>query len=253
MSGEVRREASVPALHRAAAELFVSAAEAAVRDRGAFSVALAGGNTPRGLYALLAGDASLRARVPWERVRIFFGDERHVPPDHPDSNFRMAQETLLAQVPIAADHVWRMKAEYEDAERTAAEYERDIRAAFALPPGARPKFDLVLLGLGPDGHTASLFPGTAALHERSRLVVANRVEKLDTDRVTLTAPVLNDAREVLFLVAGADKAPALKAVLEGPDEPERFPAQLIRPADGVLRWLVDPAAAAALTVTGSAP
>jgi len=248
--GELLRSPDVAALQRTAAALFVKAAVEAIRSRGIFTVVLSGGSTPKGAYSLLAEDETLRKQVAWAQVRFFFGDERHVPPDHPDSNFRMAHEAMLSRLPIDPNQVSRIKGEYADASRAAEEYERDLRSAatangLAADDGV-PVFDLVLLGLGPDGHTASLFPGTSALHEQRRLVVANRVAKLDTDRITLTAPVLNGASDVLFLIQGADKAEALHAVLEGPYDPDRLPAQLIRPRHGRLRWLADPAAAARL-------
>lgn len=224
-------------------------------------VALAGGTTPRGVYARLADDRALRSQIAWEQVRFFWGDERHVPPDHPDSNFRMAHDAMLGRLPVDPSHMWRIKGEYHDASQAAEEYEHDLQRVFGLGrPGAAvrsdgppeladqlPRFDLVLLGMGAEGHTASLFPGTAALHEPHRLVVANWVDKLDTARITLTPRVLNNAAEVLFLVHGADKAEALSAVLDGPYEPDRLPAQLIHPRDGRVRWLVDPTAARLLS------
>jgi 6-phosphogluconolactonase len=252
MIGELLRSPDVTTLQRTAAELFVVAAVDAIRGRGVFTVALSGGTTPKGVYTLLAEDDTLRQQVPWEQVLFFWGDERHVPPDHPDSNFRMAYDAMLSRLPIDPDHLWRIKGEYEDASKAAEEYERDLRGvvrAGRAEDDGLPRFDLVLLGIGPDGHTASLFPGTSALHEPRRLVVANRVAKLDTERITLTAPVLNNASDVLFLIHGADKAEALHAVLDGPHDPERLPAQLIRPRHGRLRWLVDPTAAARLGAT----
>jgi 6-phosphogluconolactonase len=243
MPAEIHRVDDVGALHASGAAMFVDAAVAAQRARGTFTVALAGGSTPKGIYSRLAGDETLRSRVQWANVQWFWGDERHVGPDHPDSNFRMAREAMLARLPIDPDSVCRIKGEYEDAARAADEYEQDLRTAFGVGDGEAPRFDLVLLGMGADGHTASLFPGTNALRETQRLAVTNRVEKLATERITLTVPVLNNAADVLFLVQGAEKAEALKAVLEGPYEPERFPAQLIRPGQGRLRWLVDRPAA----------
>ena len=197
----------------------------------------------------------------WEDVRFFWGDERHVPPDHADSNFQMVYESMLSRLPVNPGHVWRIKGEYESAALAADEYDRDLRRAFARETdgGARaapaespyagewPRFDLVLLGMGADGHTASLFPGTDALHEGRRLAVANWVPTLNADRITLTPPVFNNAAEVLFLVSGDDKAEALRAVIEGPSDPDRLPAQLIRPTRGRLRWLVDPTAARLLS------
>jgi 6-phosphogluconolactonase len=261
MIGELHRVSSVEALHASAAAMFVSSAVQAVSVHGTFAVALAGGTTPRGVYARLAEDATLRSQVPWDNVHFFWGDERHVAPDHPDSNFRMAREAMLDRLAIDPTHVWRIKGEYESASEAADAYEHDLRQFFrvgrtgeagavgeqGLPAADVPRFDLVLLGLGPDGHTASLFPGTDALREQRRFAVSNWVAKLESQRITLTAPVLNNAADVLFLVHGTDKAEALKAVLEGPYQPEHLPAQLIRPARGRLRWLVDQTAAHLLT------
>jgi len=252
VTGEVLRAPDVATLQRMAAELFVTAALDATRARGVFTVVLSGGTTPKGVYERLADDEALRNQVPWESVLFFWGDERHVPPDHPDSNFRMANEAMLRRLPLDPNHVWRIKGEYQDASKAADEYERDLRRIVGSNVGGGamlPRFDLVLLGMGADGHTASLFPGTAAVHEQRRLVMANRVPRFDTDRITLTAPVLNNGSDVMFLVQGADKADALHAVLEGPQDPERLPSQLIRPRHGRLRWLVDPAAAARLSAT----
>jgi 6-phosphogluconolactonase len=220
------------ALFRMAAHYFVTAAKEAVAARGRFDVALSGGSTPKGLYALLAGDAE----VPWGQVHFFWGDERPVPPGHPDSNYRMANEALLSKVGAKPEQVWRIVTEDPD---PAFDYERKLRKHFGTAPGEFPRFDLVLLGMGPEGHTASLFPGTKALDERERLAVSNWVGKLYTNRITLTPPVLNHAAMVMFLVSGADKAPALKAVLEGPYEPAQLPAQLIHPTGGRLVWLID--------------
>ncbi len=232
-------------LYRVAAEAFVREAEKAVRASGRFTVALAGGSTPRALYRLLAGDGdpSLPTRVPWGQIHFFWGDERHVPPDHPDSNCRMAHEAMLSRVPIPPGNVHRIKAENPDAGLAAEEYAQALRDFFRPPTGQFPRFDLILLGMGPDGHTASLFPGTDALREQARPVVAQWVEKFRTFRITMTPPVLNNAACVLFLVSGAEKAETLRAVLQGDYQPERFPAQLIRPAHGRLLWLVERAAA----------
>jgi len=231
------------ALCRAAAAEVVSSAEAAVRTKGSFTIVLSGGSTPKSLYALLADDASWRARVPWEKTHFFWGDERHVPPDHPDSNYRMSHEAMLSKVPIPAANIHRIKSEYVDAKQAAQEYEQALRTFFQLPVGQSPRFDLVFLGLGPDAHTASLFPGTQALHEPQRLVVANWVGKFDADRITMTAPVLNNAALIVFLVSGEEKTLPLKAVLRGRYEPSQLPAQLIQPRQGRLLWLVDQAAA----------
>lgn len=246
-----------PALHvapdagaaaRAAAELIAAAAARAVAERGRFTLALAGGSTPRRLYELLADPgAEFRAGIAWDRVHVFFGDERHVPPDHPDSNHRMAREALLDHVPVASVH--RMHGEEPDAAVAALAYEAELAGFFAVPPGGRPpRLDLVLLGLGADGHTASLFPGSAALEERHRWVAAPYVERLGVHRLTLTLPVLDAAREVVFLVAGADKAAAVAQVLAPAPGSARLPAACVRPEDGALRWIVDQAAAARLPV-----
>ena len=230
-------------LFRRGAEEFVRAAKDAIEDRGVFNVALSGGSTPKGLFSLLVTDEDLRAQVQWKKINFFWGDERHVPPDDPESNYRMANEALLSKLSIDAKRVFRMKGEFEEAEDAAEEYERILNGYFRLEEAQLPRFDLVLLGMGPDGHTASLFPGTKALHEQKHLVVSNWVGKFDTDRITMTARVLNNAANVVFLVGGDDKAPALKSVLEGPFEPEQLPAQLIRPVDGRLLWLADQQAA----------
>jgi 6-phosphogluconolactonase len=231
------------ALSRAAAAEFVDRATAAVHEKSSFTVALSGGSIPKSLYALLANDTSLRERAPWVKTYCFWGDERHVPPDHPDSNYRMAYDAMLSKVPIPSANIHRIKGEYPDAEQAAHEYEQTLRGFFRLPVGQYPRFDLVFLGLGPDAHTASLFPGTQALHEQQRLVVANWVGKFYAERITMTAPVLNNAACVVFLVSGEEKALPVKAVLEGRYEPSQLPAQLIRPRHGRLVWLVDQAAA----------
>jgi 6-phosphogluconolactonase len=236
---EVRVFDGASELMRATAEEIALAAQSAAGARGRFAWALAGGSTPRTVYQLLASDF-YRRRMPWSATHLFWGDERHVPPDHPDSNFRMAREAMIDHVPIPAENVHRIPAEEPDAQRAAAEYEAALRSFFALPPRELPRFDLILLGLGKDGHTASLFPGGDALRERERLVVAPWVEAQKTFRITLTAPVLSHARRAMFLVSGEEKAEALRAVLEGAREPERYPAQIV---EGNRLWMVDLAAA----------
>jgi 6-phosphogluconolactonase len=243
--GEILRCPSSSALQESAAALFASFAADAIAARGEFSVALAGGTTPKAVYSRLADEEGVGALVQWQHVIFFWGDERHVPPDHRDSNFRMAHKSMLSRLPVDPGKVWRIKGEYADAAQAATEYERDLRQVFGAD--ALPRFDLVLLGLGADGHTASLYPGTEALNDERRLAVANWVPALNVHRITLTPPVLNNASEVLFLVQGRDKADALEAVINGPYEPERLPAQLIRPVSGRLRWLVDPKAARRLS------
>ncbi|HET7150975.1 MAG TPA: 6-phosphogluconolactonase, partial [Candidatus Acidoferrum sp.] len=208
---------------------------------------LAGGSTPKALYSLLVSDPGLRQQVPWSKMYVFFGDERHVGPNHPDSNFRMATEAMLAKAPLKAGQVIRIKGEYPDAEEAAREYEQTLATFFKLKAGELPRFDLLLVGMGSEGHTLSLFPGTKALHADGRIAVRNWVGKLYTDRITLTAPAACSAARIIFMVTGADKAPALKAVLEGPYEPEQLPAQLLQPKDGILLWLVDTAAGGMLS------
>lgn len=224
------------------AELFVNLADASVLDHERFSVSLAGGNTPRLLYQQLAKPPFLR-RVDWARVDIFFGDERCVPPDHPDSNFRLVYDTLISQVPIPAENVHRMKGEGEPV-ASAADYDMDLRTYFSGLSQAR--FDLVLVGMGTDGHTASLFPNTEVLNEKEKWVAANWIEKLNAYRMTLTAAAINGAANVAFLVTGADKAETLRDVLQGPERPQELPAQLINPIHGALTWFVDRAAASLL-------
>jgi 6-phosphogluconolactonase len=242
---EIRTLTTPQELFAAAAEEVIRAAADAVQQRGRFTIALSGGSTPRGLFNLLATNA--RTVLPWDRMFFFWGDERHVPPTDPDSNYRMADETMLSKIPVAAGNVFRMAAENPDAAAAAEAYEQTLQKFFQLEPGQVPVFDLILLGMGPDGHTASLFPGTTGLQEKSRLVIANWVEKFKTSRLTFTLPVLNAARCVTFLVSGTDKAPALHAVLESDAPGEQYPSKLIRPTDGKLIWLVDRAAASELT------
>lgn len=227
------------------ADLFAELARKAVAVGHDFAVALSGGSTPRLMHRLLAG-APYRAEVEWARVQFYWGDERHVAPDDPESNFRMARETLLDAVPLREEQIHRMHTEEAGASAVAELYEQELRQYFHLTPGQLPRFDLIYLGMGPDGHTASLFPHTPALHVADRLVVANPVAKLNTDRITLTAPVINNAAAVAFLVAGPDKAPALAAVLDGPHDPDEYPSQRIHPSDGELYWYVDRAAASQL-------
>jgi len=242
---EIRTLNTPQELFEAAAELVASTASEAIAERGRFTIALSGGSTPKNLYNLLATNA--RSSLPWDRMFFFFGDERHVPPTDPESNYRMANEAMLSKVPVAPGNVFRVEAEKPDAGAAATAYEQTLRKFFALEAGQIPAFDLILLGMGPDGHTASLFPGTEALQEKSKLFVANWVEKLKTHRLTLTLPVLNAARCVAFLVSGTDKAPVLKSVLEGDAPGEQYPAKLVRPAQGKLIWLLDRAAASGLS------
>ncbi len=227
----------------AGAERFVEHAQESIREHDNFSVALSGGSTPRRMYELL-GSKPFSALVDWSRVHIFFGDERTVSPDHPDSNYRMVQEALISHVPVPAGNVHPIDGVGE-AVPGAHLYEMELRRFFS---GFEwPRFDLVLLGLGKDGHTASLFPKTTALGETRAWVVANWIETLETYRITLTAPAINAAAEVEFLVTGIDKAPALAAVLEGPGNPHIVPAQMINPTSGSVVWLVDADASSKLS------
>jgi 6-phosphogluconolactonase len=245
---EIRILPDGAAIAKRAAQEFVQAAASAVREKGYFNVVLAGGSTPKALYSLLVNDPTLRSQVPWDKIHLFFGDERHVAPDHPDSNSRMATETLISKSPLKPEQVTRIKGEYPDADRAALEYEKALREYFKLKDGEYPRFDLVLAGMGNEGHTLSLFPGTKALHADGRIVVRNWVGKLYAERITLTAPAASNAARVIFMVTGADTAPALKAVLEGPYEPEQLPAQLLQPKNGKLLWLVDTAAGSMLSI-----
>ena len=277
-------EPDAASLARRAAEYFVEAAERAVAARGQARIAISGGSTPKAALALLANPAQpWRQRMPWSRLDLWWVDERSVPPDNPDSNFKMTREALLDHVPVKPEQIHRMEGELEP-EAAAARYESELRNSFRLEEGEAPRFDAVALGMGPDGHTASLFPHTHALHELGRLVTANHVEATavpelpypgtglpsgvflkktppfaeahkarelwnrskDAWRITLTWPVINHAADVFFLVSGEDKARILREVLMGPRDPDRLPSQLIAPANGILSLLVDRAAAALL-------
>jgi 6-phosphogluconolactonase len=241
----IRTFSDVQTLSKAAAAEFVRCSGEAVAARGRFTVALSGGSTPKRLYQILASEP-FRAQVDWGRIEFFWGDERCVPPDHADSNYRMAREAMLDHLPIPAEHIHRIEAEREDLDAAARDYEAVIARVFGVRAGGEPpNFDLALMGMGTNAHTASLFPHTKALDETSRWVVPNRVREINADRMTLTRPIFNRAREVLFVVAGADKAQPLAEVLAGPGDPKRLPSQSIQP-DGQLLWFVDAAAAARL-------
>lgn len=241
---DIRIYPDLDALSEAAAEFFTKSARAAVATTGRFTVALAGGSTPRPMYERLAappfGDV-----VPWPGIRVFWGDERCLPPDHPDSNYRMAREALLSRVSIPSDNIYRMAGE-RPPDAAAAGYAETLCDVFRLAEGELPRFDLILLGMGSDGHTASLFPGTDVLTEEEKPVASHSVDKLATDRLTLTLPTINNAAHVVFLVAGEGKAETLQRVLEGSYEPANLPSQLIRPTHGRLTWLIDEAAASRL-------
>lgn len=242
----IRIYADKTELTRAAADYVLECYRNAVTEHGDFALALSGGSTPRGLFQLLTTPA-YSGQIDWQKVEVFWGDERTVPPDHADSNYRMAKETLLDHVPLPADNIHRVLAELPPVQAAQA-YEDTLRQFFESHSG-QPRFDLVLLGMGDDGHTASLFPHTAALDETEPWVVANHVPQLDTWRITLTYPVINHAAHIVFLVSGTGKAAPLKAVLEGPRQPHDLPSQGIQPTEGELVWLVDQDAAAQLTET----
>jgi 6-phosphogluconolactonase len=246
-SPEIRILANREQLNQFAAEEFTRLSIQRSSEGKLVSVALSGGSTPKGVYALLADETrSFRSQIPWDRLHFFWGDERHVSPEHPESNYRMVNESLFASGIVPSHNIHRILAENSDAGDAARNYEQTLREFFGIAAGEAPRFDLVLLGMGVDGHTASLFPGTEALDEQQRLVVAQWVEKFRSFRITLSPLTLNHARHVIFLVSGEDKATALRAVLRGDYFPERYPAQLIRPTNGSLLWLVDQAAAGLL-------
>ncbi len=228
-----------------AAEKFVEIANKAIEENGRLTVALAGGSTPKSLYQLLSS-GNFKDQMDWTKVFFFFGDERNVLPGDAESNFRMANENLFLPLHISVENVFRWQTELRNTEKIAEIYEESAKFFFALNGDELARFDLILLGIGGDGHTASLFPFTEALRETKKIAVANSVEKLATTRLTLTIPVINNAANVIFLVKGADKAETLQTVLEGKLQPEKFPAQSIKPENGELFWLVDEQAAALL-------
>jgi 6-phosphogluconolactonase len=221
----------------------------AVAGRGRARIAISGGSTPKATFQLLADPSQpWRNRMPWDSLDLYWVDERAVPPDHAESNYRMTREALLDHVPLRPEQIHRIEGELEP-EVAASRYESELRSSFRLEGAQSPRFDLVALGMGEDGHTASLFPHTQAIREMSRLVAANQVPRKNTWRITLTWPVIDHASSVFFLIAGADKAMILKEVLTGPRDPERLPSQLIWPASGILTLFLDKAAAALLPAT----
>nr|BBH94998.1 6-phosphogluconolactonase [Thermogemmatispora argillosa] len=230
-------------LSQEAARLVTRLAQEAIVTRGRFTLALAGGSTPRKLYSLLASDP-YRSQIDWTRVEIFWSDERCVPPNDPESNYHMAHEVMLSKLSIPATNIHRMPAEQADRQAAADRYSAELRRVFSTT--GIPVFDLIQLGMGPEGHTASLFPHQQALHERERLVLPVSVPKPPPERLTFTPPLINAARHILFLVTGSDKAEAVHAVLEGEGTPDDYPARLVRAAAGEVSWFLDAAAAAAL-------
>ena len=234
------------ALSRVAADLFVEQVGAVLKTRPFFTVALSGGSTPENLYRLLKSDSGINSAIDWEKIHFFWGDERRVPPDHIESNFRKANQALLAGLPLAHENVHRILSENSDAQSAARSYEREIVNFFQLQQGEYPHFDLVWLGMGADGHIASLFPQSAALTEENRLVTANWVAEFQSYRITMTLPVLNHARCIIVLVSGTAKADTLQKVLESNHQTPQFPAQMVRPRNGKLYWIIDRAAASQL-------
>jgi 6-phosphogluconolactonase len=242
-------EPDAAALARRAAQYFVEMAGEAVASQGYARIAISGGSTPKAAFELMADPSQpWRARMPWEHLDLYWVDERAVPPDDAASNYRMTREALLDHVPLRPSQIHRIEGELPP-EEAAARYESELRQSVGVEGTDGPRFDLVALGMGPDGHTASLFPRTAALHETGRLVTANHVPQLDTWRITLTWPAINRACSVFFLISGADKAEIVKEVLTGAHDPERLPSQLIRPSSGILTLIMDKAAAALLPAT----
>ena len=237
-------------LARAAAVELMHLAKESVASRGIFTLAVAGGSTPRKLYSLLGTDAELRD-FPWDKTHLFFGDERHVPPSHIDSNYLMVGSTLLSSGLVPATHVHRVRAELPDANVGALDYDVEMHTFFTqeMRLGGFPRFDVILLGMGPDGHTASLFPGSKALEEKDRWVVANWVEKFNSARITFTYPVINAAAHILLLVAGADKTDMLHEVLVVKNRAVSYPVEGVQPVDGARVWMLDHAAAERLPQT----
>jgi 6-phosphogluconolactonase len=231
---------------QASAKKFAETVEAAVAKRGVARVAISGGSTPQATFKLLADPTGPYAKtIPWDKLQIFWVDERCVGPESPESNYGVARDLLLSKVPIPAENVFRMEGELEP-EVAASRYESTLRNVLKLEGAETPAFDMATLGMGPDGHTGSLFPDTDGLNEMGRLVIANHVPQKDVWRITLTWPVINHANEVVFEIDGPGKADVLAEVLVGPRDPDRLPSQLIRPANGKLLFLLDEAAAAKL-------
>jgi 6-phosphogluconolactonase len=242
-------ESDAAALARRAAQYFVEMASEAAEAHGRARIAISGGSTPRAAFELLADPTQpWRTRMPWPELDLYWVDERCVPPGDPDSNYRMTREALLDRVPLRPEQIHRIEGEL-DPEAAAARYESELRSSFRLEGAERPRFDLVALGMGEDGHTASLFPRTDAIREMSRLVAVSHLPQSGAARITLTWPVINHARSVFFLVSGSEKAAVLREVLTGPRDPERLPSQLIWPASGILTFILDKTAAALLPAT----
>jgi len=243
---EIRIFPDLEHLSWAASTRFEDLARIKAMEKKVFTAALSGGGTPRRLYEIL-GSSTFAGRVRWQNVHLFQVDERCVPPDDPESNYRMVREVWLENSPLPEANFHRLAAELPDHDEACRQYAEAMAQVLSPSPGASPRLELIFLGMGPDGHTASLFPGTAALDEQAAWVCPNYVEKLKMHRLTMTFPLLNTAANTIFLVAGADKAEVLRQVLEGP--PGRFPAQRIQPVDGCLSWFLDEAAAHLLSLS----
>ncbi len=250
LAPEIRIVKDPEELTRAAAGELVRCAKESVGRQGRFTVALAGGNTPLGLYEMLATQPTFRTLLPWDKSHFFWGDERHVPPDHAENHYRKAQAAMFSKVQVPPENIHRVPSENSDAAAAAAAYESDLRAFFALKSGEAPRFDLALLGMGPDGHIAALFPGADALAAGDRLAMATHDAQLKTEWITLTLPVFNNAATVVFLACGTEKAETLREVLRRVERPPkrgaRIPAELVRPVNGRLLWIVDQEAAGLL-------
>jgi 6-phosphogluconolactonase len=242
MNQNVRVYSHREALARAVADYVAAQVSNSVAERGVATLVLSGGTTPRSVYTLLSAEP-YHSTIPWKKVHLFWGDERCVPPTSEESNFRMADETLISRVSLPSENVHRIPVERPPAE-AAAVYDREIREFFGLKDGEFPQFDLLMLGLGEDGHTASLFPGTTAIQGQNRIVTEVYVEKLKTHRITMTLPTINHAASVVFLVEGSNKASIIREVME--TQHKTYPAQLVRPVPGELLWFVDQAAASEL-------
>jgi len=234
----------IQTLSTEAAQFIVRLANEAIVSHGRFTVALSGGSTPKATYTLL-GSEPYRSQIDWTRVEIFWSDERCVPPDDKESNYAMAQQVLLSKIPIPTNQIHRMPADVPDRDAASQAYEREMQRTFST--GSIPNFDLIQLGMGPEAHTASLFPHQASLHEQQRLVIPVSVPKPPPLRLTFTPPLLNAAKHLLFLVTGSEKADAVKAVLEGEYEPDEYPAQIVKPTSGDVTWMLDTEAAGKLT------
>lgn len=245
---EIKIFQTIEELNTFAAEKFIEIGNEAIEKRGQFTVALAGGSTPKALYQLLASD-EFKNKINWKSVFFFFGDERNVLPDDEQSNFRMTNENLFMTLEFAEKKIFRWKTELENENEIAIDYENKLIDFFELDESSFPRFDLILLGMGDDGHTASLFPFTKALDEIEQIAVENFVEKLAAWRFTLTFPAINNAENIIFLVKGVEKAETLKYVLEGEFEPQKFPSQNVKPENGKLFWLIDQSAARLLNKT----